>query len=847
MAVLFSATSSLWTDSLWKTVDTASYLNSEAASTATTTAYVSSSVFTPGAITVEGILLKIKGRTGATGLFSTELFNSTDNASISSVTCNVTDIRNDDTSLDGGWCYFKFASTQSLTAGKNYTVRVKTSGSATVNVYRDGTTNNWSRGLVTTTTASLTSLDSVIICGDIPGTGSSPITNSMVFNITSSAVTHSTFDVGAHGVVVGQNSSATTYNLIVSGNFITSHNGIVELSTSGSRLPADSALNLIIFNPVNGNSSIRIRNYSTLRAYGDRSRNTRRAIIAANVNAGATTFTTDVATNWKKNDTVVVGINASVTLAEDAVGTTVSCSALPAISSSINAKVQSYIGNITTNLNFYSTSGYYFTANKSCSLDLNNVAIRSMVGVGDVTAGAGAGCTASFVECTFYYGSGGANGNYLVVSPPTPAGYNLIDGCIVWGRGGNTWAGITITGTTVNPIIFQNSSVFDNNGNKAAISISGYVSASNIIAHGTGASNLISITSPSGSISNIIGRGGNQCQQFFVFFSGPASTKDVTISNILGYGGGAYNTPGINFVDGSRNYILDTVEVFGVASSGANIGIGAADNITIKNGKFYGTAPGAAITSIYGVSFGNPSSNIFFENCSFGSGSSNTTSDLSGGTTSAVFRNCSFYSSTLLANQTSLGEASFMKLAKFNTSGSTHRTLKRFGVLTTDSTIYNTSVRSQRMTPNNASYKLRSSPIYVPLTSGSASTISVAVRYSLASDGTAYNGNFPRLIIAENPTAGSAFNSDIVASTATIAASGSWETLTYTTPVPTDNAVVTAYVDCDGTTGWVNWDTVNLGTGTSSLVYYADGEPYILPPTTGSITLGGERSYTFTG
>jgi hypothetical protein len=86
MAVQFSAISNLWTDATWQTVDSTSYLKSEAGSTTTTTSYVASQAFTPGIITVEGILLRIKGTTTTpTGTLSVQLWNSTGSAQVAVV------------------------------------------------------------------------------------------------------------------------------------------------------------------------------------------------------------------------------------------------------------------------------------------------------------------------------------------------------------------------------------------------------------------------------------------------------------------------------------------------------------------------------------------------------------------------------------------------------------------------------------------------------------------------------------------------------------------------------------------------------------------------------------------
>ena len=65
-------------------------------------------------------------------------------------------------------------------------------------------------------------------------------------------------------------------------------------------------------------------------------------------------------------------------------------------------------------------------------------------------------------------------------------------------------------------------------------------------------------------------------------------------------------------------------------------------------------------------------------------------------------------------------------------------------------------------------------------------------------------------MLKSNPSAGSAYNSDIVCATAS-AAAGTWETLSYTLPsAVTDNVGMEFYVDCDGTTGWINIDSITV-------------------------------------
>lgn len=287
MATQFSAISNNWTDATWQTVNSNSYLNSESANTATTTSYVASQTFTPGAITVEGILLKIKYKTTtATGTFSVQLFNSTGSVAVTAVTCNVTDLPNNDSSAEGGWFYFKFSSPQTLIAATTYSIRVLSSVAGTVFVYRDATGGNWSRGLVTTTTTSLATSDDVIICGNITAAATTTV-NTVTFNYTGANVCN-TLEIGGYGKLVGENAASTNYVLtIASGGFIKiAQGGIFEGSTSSARLPSSSTFTIILTNATNGVTFIDVRNYGTLRLFG--ASKTRKCLLSANAAVSAT-------------------------------------------------------------------------------------------------------------------------------------------------------------------------------------------------------------------------------------------------------------------------------------------------------------------------------------------------------------------------------------------------------------------------------------------------------------------------------------------------------------------------------------------------------------------------------
>ncbi len=149
----------------------------------------------------------------------------------------------------------------------------------------------------------------------------------------------------------------------------------------------------------------------------------------------------------------------------------------------------------------------------------------------------------------------------------------------------------------------------------------------------------------------------------------------------------------------------------------------------------------------------------------------------------------------------------------------------------TDTTIYNNTSPSLRCYPASATFKIQAGPFYIPVRSGVNPTISVRVRKSVVGDGTAYNGNQPRLVLLASSVLGFSYDTTLgynlysaILATASGAA-GSWETLTATLPTaPTDDGVVLVVVDLDGTTGWVNIDDIYVDSPNTSGTKYWGGD-----------------------
>lgn len=139
------------------------------------------------------------------------------------------------------------------------------------------------------------------------------------------------------------------------------------------------------------------------------------------------------------------------------------------------------------------------------------------------------------------------------------------------------------------------------------------------------------------------------------------------------------------------------------------------------------------------------------------------------------------------------------------------------GTMQLDSVIpWATGKSSWRMVPNSATSLLRSfvgsagmgesyGKFKVAVAAGTAATVSVMVRESVAGDGTDYDGQRIKLYVCANAEAGIA--SDTLLATATVASEGAFETISGTTAVVAEDCVLSFYVVAGGTGytgGWIN-------------------------------------------
>lgn len=264
MAVLACCADGNWTAAAtWAVVDTtdiagtdATYLDEEATSVVsnTETSNRAASGFTPGAITIDGIGLKLSNRTGTTGTFSVQLWNLTDLAVVAgtSVTINCSDFpAATSAAFDGGWIFFKFAAPVTLTAAKAYVISPVTSSASQISLFRSATNAaNWSRYLRTTTTQAPAATNDLIIAGEWTAAATVAV-RTVTMNETASTdyggaptAANSLLTPGLavcnNGVLTWGTTAATNYYLKMSSSVIVYRVGTVNMGTTGTPMPRDS-------------------------------------------------------------------------------------------------------------------------------------------------------------------------------------------------------------------------------------------------------------------------------------------------------------------------------------------------------------------------------------------------------------------------------------------------------------------------------------------------------------------------------------------------------------------------------------------------------------------------------
>jgi hypothetical protein len=852
----------------WGLVDATSYNNTETTTTALTTAYTTSSTFTPGAITVEGIAVKLSVRTGTTGTISVALDLATVTVTGTEVTIDTADLPAAATAdLNGGWIYFKFASPVLLLAATAYGVKCKTSSAAQVSL-RSTATTNWARALVTTTTGAPAAGDDLIIAGEYTAASTSATytitmneTATTDYGAASTSLVTPALAICSKGVLTWETTAATDYNLKLSGNFIVYADGALNMGTTGTPCPRGSTMTLNFDVGVNVGWGLTIRNLGTWNCQG-LSRTSGKDIWYCKLNTNEavnqTTLGVDTDTGWLDND--VIGIaSTSRTAAETERG------ALNGAASASSLTVDGFAGAggglANAHLGTSPTQAEIILLTRSIIISGVSESLQSFVRV-EPTA-------IVDVDWTAFQYMGSATAGSRGISIFTTTGSSSFSYCSFYDWG-VTSSAIATTGSETNNFTVEFCVFYNVNLPVATVATSG----ANYVFD-----NLISMRCPSGNrtcfnfidvggtITNIMAVGnlntGNQINISEVAQIGTigpltAHSSSTGIS-LTGFRGGTVN--GVKSWRGNTtntalnlssldDVIIDGYEAFG--NTAANLIISSNKSLTIKDAVLSGDSSFATLSGILFASA--TGGEVAFEDSTFGAASgikvAHSSQDVlvsATAFTDVKFHNCLFASTNEIGLQSSMVNGLTFGSQRHDQTTGLHKAWLREGTITIDTTagLYDVSPGS-RLTPNNASENLRSIGFRSAVTSGNTLTVSVKVRESVIGDGTAYNGTRVELLVKRNAAAGIA--ADTVLATATIASEGAFETISGTTAAVTDDAILEFVVRCNGTTGWVNFDTFAVTTqyDTRGGQFWKEGQMYAY----GDNSAGGgagQVSYTYGG
>lgn len=806
MAVLISKqTGNFTSSSTWYLADTASFLDSETNTTLLTTSYVASAAFTPGAITVDGVAVKIASRAASpNGTVSVQLWNSTSSIQVKVTTISVSDLN----ASANGWYFFKFDAAVTLLAATNYQVRALTSSSTQVTLYRNSTAGNWSRFLRTNTTATPAASDQTITIGEMTGTGTSN-TFTVTMDSTSSATAYGQTDVCDKSVFTYGNTAATNYYYKVAGD-IDVYAGaqfVVQHGTGASTAKLEFSCGSNVQYGLLGKKASQIfmyGNYVLPTAY-----------LASGVSAGATSMTTDVSTGWLSGDEIGIASTSRTasqcekrSLTVDASGTTLTVAALTHAHDG-DATYKAELINLTRSTKVFSTS----------------TTLQTYINIADALF---------FAEYVEFYnmGSGTSGKRGMNIDVTGAFGSNQMIGCSLHDFNVASSIGIFISSATSGKLYIQNmvsynieqnhlslsstsganhtilgwtairslgGIIFDIN-DKDSINING-MTAAGASSNGFNFTDSANFT---GTLTNLISH-SNGGQGFnFTSCKSPTSTK-ASISNLYAWKNTTYGL----VISGCDNLFFDSVDTVGNVTSGVAFITSLSNNITINDLNSYSTTSFSQARGVYLVDCATI--NCLVENSVFASSGSvssyHSTGDVDFSSSTQHrdirFNNCQMNSTTQFSNTSNL-QVGQIGIRSGQQDGNNHYRYSKYGIQRRDTSISYEGSSSLRLTPSSASFELNSDAIKVYCVGGNTATIKVWVRKSTGSDGTPYTGNEPKLMMAMD-TSMHATAGDVVCDTVTVA-TGVWEQLTYTTAAALANGAFTFYVTCDGTAGWINID-----------------------------------------
>lgn len=407
----------------WSVVDATSLLNSESGSTALNAANGTSSAFTPGAITVSGIAVKLATNTNSTGTVKIELVVAGTSVPGTAVTLNCADlVTATAATAEGGWVVTDFANTL-LVAATVYNVKITTASGCNQTFWTDGTASNWSRMLITTATQAggPAAGDSFLVYGQLTGAGthnSFTVTMNTTANINYGNVANTLISpsiaVGQFGTLAFGTAAATNYLMEAAGPMVEYNGGTFTIGATGTPVPVDSTAVFTLNTTVEGDTGLTVRNGATFNVAGvprTTGKNAVQTHLSANIAAGAQTSLAVLDdTGWLSGDVIVLATTDVQTNASHSEKLTLSSNATSAalpISATLSF---SHLGQVISYTSTNNGVSYSFPEQAEIILLTRNVKIQGSANAtpGYIFCGQTATCAMTWVEFNFISGKAAA-------------------------------------------------------------------------------------------------------------------------------------------------------------------------------------------------------------------------------------------------------------------------------------------------------------------------------------------------------------------------------------------------------------------------------------------------------
>lgn len=813
MAYLHARADGDWTAAAtWGVCNATALLDSQAANTALTTAFTTSATFTPGAITIDGIAVKVASRNSSpNGTLTVRLAQGGVAVAGTTVTINVADIPNNigtpGNSYSGcsiGWLFLKFSGTVNLAAATAYTLQATTSVANQVNLFRNATANNWSRLIRTTTTGTPAAGDSMFLGGEWTSAGTKT-DRTVTYDETASTdyggadLVLASIGVSAGGTLALETTAATAYVLRLSGVLQVWAGATWRMGTSGTPFPDGSTFRVEFDCAADNNFGWCW--YGTIESHVDAPFAVVRSRLTADAAATDTSLTVADATGWRAGDAIAIApTQRSPTQGEARVlNTAAGASTLNLTVALTNAhagnaawEVQADVINLTRPITITNVTAAACTYGfiRGATVSLEWVGFRNHGNTSRVAFDVGESAVCGFSQCAFWDLEDDA------FAPVTAGNVQFtFTECVAWNWASTTAGNFIQNSSTTNARwTFTDCTLIGSNtgSNTGQIGSGGAITMTGTRVAGGGSGLRITAVEPGIFEDCEFYSHGTGTDVALVIFSGNLGTR-VRRSKFWRNG-----NEGCGLVN-SYDVLLEECSFYGNTGSGLTVDDTYVEAHDCLFASETGFVQGAGVTLTAGE---NDATNLRLHGCDF----STVTGNRIAHTTDVAFT-VTATRIHILASGCLLGGAaqfSVTVMAPGSTLAIQRRndvtavnSFRRYGYGQSDleTSIVGAASPSLKLTPESATRRYESQRMAVPVPSGQVATFTAQVRKNGS-----YTGSAPRLVLKANGAAG--INKDVVLDTHT-AAADVFEALTGASAAVQEDAVLEVVVDCDGTAGSV--------------------------------------------